>query len=68
MLLTERYKTLSSNQANKLKNLLVHFGNGVAIANATGLHINTIKRASDGLRVSEETAEILDTYLKTIKN
>jgi hypothetical protein len=68
MLLDTRYKQLEQKQIKQLKNILLPHGNGTAIASKTGLNINTIKRAAEGLRVSEETADILVNFLNTINN
>lgn len=68
MNLDKRYRPIPPPQMRQLKKLLAPHGNGRAICEKTGLNINTIKRAAEGLRVSEENAEIIENFLNTITN
>lgn len=66
--LSERYKRLSETQAAMVKSLLGVHGNGVWLVNRTGLNLNTIKRAAEGLRVTQDNYDVLTDFIRDFEN
>jgi hypothetical protein len=64
--LNERYKKLPKSQITFLRQLLKVHGNGVMLVAKTGLNLATIKRASEGLTISEESTEAITDMLTAI--